>query len=264
MNTIVDLHDYDSVTSVKIEKSPYRSIIYCFSGKPTLDFGEKTMNLDAENYCVCKSDAEIEIASAENFSITVARILGGVFPFFNCETFSDENDGAIAFCLNRARECFLDNDSKTQPVLDALGNLIVCYVAFSYGKNSDAGLCEKIKNALAENYQNSSFEISAYLKNLPLSEDYLKRMFKKQYGVTPHDYLVKIRLERAKMMLSSVSRFDYTIKSVASSCGFNDPLYFSRLFKKRFNMSPLAYLHRFDKPSAKKKIPVGGVFEDDV
>ncbi len=264
MNTIVDLRDYDSVTSVKIEKSPYRSIIYCFSGKPTLDFGEKTMGLDAENYCICRSDSEIDITAAENFSITVARIKDVALPFFSSETFSDENGGAVAFCLNRARECFLDNDSKTQPVLDALGNLIVCYTAFSYGKNGKVGLCEKIKNALTENHQNSSFEISTYLKTLPLSEDYLKRMFKKQYGVTPHDFLVKIRLERAKMMLSSVNRFDYTIKSVALSCGFNDPLYFSRLFKKRFNMSPLAYLHRFDKPSAKKKIPVGGVFEDDV
>lgn len=264
MNTIVDLRDYNLATSVKIEKSPYRSIIYCFSGKPTLKFGDKSMGLSAENYCVCQSDTGVAIVGEENFSITVARIKDGVFPFFSSETFSDENGGTVAFCLNRARECFLNNDSKTQPVLDALGNLIVCYVAFSYCKNGDAGLCEKIKNALMENLQNSPFEISAYLKTLPLSEDYLKRKFKKQYGVTPHDYLIKIRLERAKMMLSSVNRFDYTVKSVALSCGFNDPLYFSRLFKKRFNMSPLAYLHRFDKPSTKKKIPVGGVFEDDV
>lgn len=264
MNTIVDLRDYNATTNVKIEKSPYRSVIYCFSGNPTLKFNGKTMGLNAENYCICQNDVAIEIDGNRNFSVTVAMIKDCVLPFLGCEIFSDENGGAIAFCLNRARECFLDNDSKKLPILDALGNLIVCYVAFSYGKKSDVGVCEVIKNTLAENLQNPSFEISVYLRTLSLSEDYLKRMFKKQYGITPHDYLIKIRLERAKIMLSSVNRFDYTIKSVALSCGFKDPLYFSRLFKKKFNTSPLAYMHRFDKPSVKKKIPVGAVVEDDV
>lgn len=264
MNTIVDLRDYNATTHVKIEKSLYRSVIYCYFGKLTLKLEGKTIGLNAKNYCVCPSDVAVEMEGIENFSVTAVMIKDCVLPFLGCEIFSDDKVGTIAFCLNRARECFLDNDSKKLSILDALGNLIVCYAAFSYGKKDDTGLCEIIKNTLTENIQNPSFEISAYLKTLPLSEDYLKRMFKKQYGVTPHDYLIKMRLERAKIMLSSVNRFDYTIKSVALSCGFNDPLYFSRLFKKKFNTSPLAYTHRFDKPSVKKKIPVGGVVEDDV
>lgn len=263
MNTIVDLRVYSAVSKLEIEKSAYRSIIYCFKGEAAINFGGNEIRIKEAEYLLTDG-CLITIKDGNDLSIAVVYLKDSVFPFVGCQKFVDENERPVSFCLVRAEEYFFSNDFKRRSILDALGNLVVGYVCYALDKQAGCDVCERIKTALNENISEASFKISAFLQTLPLSADYVKKLFKKQYGLTPHDYLIKLRLEKAKIMLSSADRFDYTIKKVSAACGFSDPLYFSRLFKKNFKLSPLAYSHRFDKPIKKKKVPVGGIFEDDV
>ncbi|MEW9701213.1 AraC family transcriptional regulator [Paenibacillus sp. SI8] len=66
---------------------------------------------------------------------------------------------------------------------------------------------------------------------------YLCKMFKKSTGLSPMQYLFKIRMERGKQLLAT----SMTIDQVASSVGFNDALYFSKQFRKWSGMAPSAY-----------------------
>lgn len=61
------------------------------------------------------------------------------------------------------------------------------------------------------------------------------RLFRKTMGVTPHNYMVIKRLDHALRLLVTSNK---TIAWVAKSCGYNDPLYFSKAFKRHFNISP--------------------------
>lgn len=67
---------------------------------------------------------------------------------------------------------------------------------------------------------------------------HLSRMFKRTTGLSPKQYLMQIRLERAQMLLSDTSM---PIDHVASAVGFNDPLYFSKKFKEWSGISPTQY-----------------------
>ena len=75
-----------------------------------------------------------------------------------------------------------------------------------------------------------------------LSPNYFLRLFKKEIGVTPKEYILQVRLEQAKSLLSGTS---LKISAVATACGFHDASYFSLFFKKRFGMTPLE--HRMNK-----------------
>ena len=81
------------------------------------------------------------------------------------------------------------------------------------------------------------------LENLPelagVSDTYLRRIFKKQYGTGPAGFVIRKRIALAKQLL--VSGENYTVAQVAGMSGFNDPLYFSRCFKKQFGLSPTQY-----------------------
>ncbi|MFD0698228.1 helix-turn-helix domain-containing protein [Paenibacillus sp. GCM10027628] len=66
---------------------------------------------------------------------------------------------------------------------------------------------------------------------------YLCKMFKQYIGLSPMQYLLKIRMERAKQLLET----SMTIDQVASSVGFNDALYFSKQFRKWNGVAPSAY-----------------------
>lgn len=96
----------------------------------------------------------------------------------------------------------------------------------------------RIINFLSENYeQRISLEQIAH--NMYLSPVYISKIFKEETGESPINYLIKIRLERAKELLqTSNSR---SIKSIAKQVGYDDVYHFSKLFKKYYGISPLYY-----------------------
>ena len=64
---------------------------------------------------------------------------------------------------------------------------------------------------------------------------YLSRRFKQHFGTTINSYLQQCRITHAKRLL----RFSrLSIEEIASTCGIEDPNYFSRLFKKIEGISP--------------------------
>lgn len=74
------------------------------------------------------------------------------------------------------------------------------------------------------------------------SAQHLNRVFRRVLGVTPLQYLTRMRLEQAAAMLAEG---DYTVAGVARTFGYDDAYYFSRLFKRRFGRSPAHFRDGF-------------------
>lgn len=70
--------------------------------------------------------------------------------------------------------------------------------------------------------------------------------FKKLTGVSPQQYLINFRLQKAKELIGHTS---LNIKQIASLAGFDNQLYFSRIFKKYENISPSGYMKRITSSS---------------
>jgi len=63
-------------------------------------------------------------------------------------------------------------------------------------------------------------------------------LFREHTGLTPNDYLLRFRINRAKEMLANTSA---DVQDVAAACGFSDSGYFVRMFKRHYGSTPLAY-----------------------
>ena len=68
-----------------------------------------------------------------------------------------------------------------------------------------------------------------------VNEDYLTRIFHREIGISPWEYLCLYRVHAAKVLLSSTA---LPIRDIAAETGFQDPAYFSRVFRKIAGMSP--------------------------
>ncbi|WP_248929192.1 AraC family transcriptional regulator [Paenibacillus hamazuiensis] len=75
--------------------------------------------------------------------------------------------------------------------------------------------------------------------NLGYNRAYLSTLFRKATGMTPITFLLKHRLEKARLLLRE--RQELTVEQIAASVGFHDPLYFSKQFKRWFGMAPTEY-----------------------
>ena len=69
-----------------------------------------------------------------------------------------------------------------------------------------------------------------------VSDTYFRKIFISDFGVSPKQYIIKKRLNHARNMLES-GDFVY-VYEVAEAVGYTDPLYFSRLFKKYYGITP--------------------------
>ena len=75
-------------------------------------------------------------------------------------------------------------------------------------------------------------------KILGIESSYFSRLFKSKIGMTPMEYLTRVRIEKAEQLLKFPP---YSVKNVAKAVGFSDPLYFSKMFKKHTGMNPTEF-----------------------
>lgn len=71
-----------------------------------------------------------------------------------------------------------------------------------------------------------------------LSASHFSSLFRKSTGMSPLDYFIHLKLQKACLLLYSTNM---KVKNVAVEIGYEDPYYFSRLFKKYMNVSPDQY-----------------------
>lgn len=70
------------------------------------------------------------------------------------------------------------------------------------------------------------------------SQRHFIRLFSEAYGIPPQKYLTSIRMRHACSLLKDT---EMNVTEICVQCGFNDPNYFSRIFKKNMGITPLQY-----------------------
>jgi AraC-like DNA-binding protein len=75
-------------------------------------------------------------------------------------------------------------------------------------------------------------------KKVNCSESHFSRLFKQETGTSPSDYIIKIRVDKAKKLLSSTAK---NATEIALMCGFSSTAHFSGTFKQLTGVSPLHF-----------------------
>lgn len=107
----------------------------------------------------------------------------------------------------------------------------------SYKRSKNIDLLEKVKNYIETNYMND-ISLDNLAQYVSMSSFYLSRIFSKAYDTNIKEYIIKIRMERAKGMLIEGNK---SVKQIAFEVGYLDQNYFSKAFKKYTNISPKEY-----------------------
>lgn len=96
---------------------------------------------------------------------------------------------------------------------------------------ADDSLKKTLSEHIERNIENPAFCLSGLAGDIGYNAAYLSTLFKKLFGLNFRDYLLDLRLERAKILLLSTQMKSY---EVAQAIGIDDPNYLSALFKRKF------------------------------
>ncbi len=171
--------------------------------------------------------------SMENLRVLTIDLLNGAFKLLNEAGKADPTrlDEAyrLAFaaqslsdCQDIARENLLTAHAQIEEARASSGNQLI------------EGACDYI----AAHYADPDMSLNAAAAHVFVSPTYLSILFKKKLGITFIDYLINLRLEKAKQLLRDTAKRTY---EVASETGYGDPQYFSVCFKKFTGLTPTEY-----------------------
>ena len=99
-------------------------------------------------------------------------------------------------------------------------------------------LAENAKQYIADHYSESTLSVDEICSHLGVGTSYFSSVFKKETGVSFVTYLTEVRMNEAQKLLDTTDEKSYII---AGMVGYEEPNYFSYVFKKHFGISPSKY-----------------------
>jgi AraC-like DNA-binding protein len=122
-------------------------------------------------------------------------------------------------------------------VMQILG-LLTSVSMYDYRDNDNLGMLVSKAKFLIQESLEKHIDMEQMVKSLPMGYSSFRKAFKKFTGESPTQYHLNLRLNRAKNLLLSTT---LNITEVAYQTGFDSVFYFSKLFKKKFGISPKFY-----------------------
>ena len=192
------------------------------------------------------SDTNTAVILPQGQSYTLYRDKEGFFPLINfeCTNYHSDtftliplkNTHYIKMCFDEMQKLFLSGRSnprlmsKFYDIIDHLIN------AANPEQISLSNAIKYIENNFRSNITNLDLA-----KECMISEEYFRKLFKKKYGISPKQYIVNMRISKAKQMLIEGI---YKVNAIGEKCGFLNPYHFSRFFKQKVGVTPLEYMNK--------------------
>jgi AraC-like DNA-binding protein len=262
MNTLVDVSKIGNIAVVKKLNSLFSKVFgmkLCFyrldseNDKSILDDKEQLKKLFGSSASsLCKdikkaiNKKELIISSAANQHkrvILPVMVRKKVYGFALTDEFTSKKNAN-----SKKKEIGVLDDSKIKELcsfLEEFVNFIFSSkfeeIVFLNSDMSQTHLQESIAKAIdyiKENYYRPNLSLSEVSEAVNLSPYYFSHQFKKEYNTTFIEFVTKIRLEAALKLLKDMR---LSVAQVSFAVGYQDPNYFSKVFKKWMNISPQEY-----------------------
>ena len=147
-----------------------------------------------------------------------------------------ENYNIVSAALDELLDSEFNHGEFYFRALSTLFHLISLFVK---EKGSEGNLATSLvgsaKKIILENFNNENFSVSTIHEELYVSDTYLRKLFKRETGMTLQAFLINRRLSKAADLLRNS---DYSVFDLCCAVGYSDEIHFIRAFKKKYGVPP--------------------------
>ncbi len=229
-------------------------LIYCLEGQGVIDIMDNRIELKPNSYYIIPPEVIHDYYAVQNdpWSIYWVHFTGpqaeNLFTKFN----ENSTTAARFISFEERRVNLFENlmevledgySSKNIEFVNiSLWQLLGSFIFSNYfteiGKEKVEGDIITSSIKYMKEHMDNILKVEAIASHLNYSSSHFFSLFKKRTGYSPIQYFNHLKIQRACQYLSFT---DMSVKEISFSLGYEDPLYFSRLFKKTMNISPLHY-----------------------
>ena len=146
----------------------------------------------------------------------------------------DDEEATVGRLMGIMRNYFIRKRPNSDNFCTSIQRAIQDYMIGAVDRKPSRELMD-LAELMRNNINNPGFSVSEALDELHQTRSYSRRLFKAAYGCSPTAYLTQLRIGVAKLYLLSEDR---SVSEVAFLCGFQDPKYFTRIFRQKTGMTP--------------------------
>ena len=160
------------------------------------------------------------------------------------QLFTDDSDKSVETLMLMANRIFHKREPGSRAMTEALGAAVVQWLLGRGRSPAVDGRVEQLQSLLADSFTNPELSLAAAMDTCGYCRDHLRRLFRKETGISPQEYLTNLRLGYAKKLMRENASLHYSIGEISTMSGFYDSGYFSRLFKRTEGITPREYAER--------------------
>ena len=158
------------------------------------------------------------------------RVAADIFP--EVLRLLDEMDALNSSCQPGAKTLLISNFARVMLLFSRH-----CHWSGTPGQSTYIDRLSKLLSELERDFH-KEWNLEKMARFCTMSVSNFRQAFHKYTGCSPIDYLLKLRLTKAAVMLSTSGK---RLDMIAAECGFSDVNYFSRQFKNHYNIVPSQY-----------------------
>lgn len=245
MNTILFVGEHARTYNVHWHSHDVWELVYCTGGEGEFRFEEgDVIPYRAGEAVAIPPHMRHANFSRDGFTNIHLTLDDPSFPFRTAFRVMDDSLRHLENAFREAKFYYISDIRRRELLLAALGELISGYMVVYHSNSGYSPPVEQLRGLIINHYAEPDFALEAAIRAQPFHYDYLRKLFKKEMGVTPLEYLTGLRMKKAEILLSSLWTREYSVGEIAELCGYDNALYFSRVFRKRFGCSPTQYAHK--------------------
>ena len=251
--------EYDSIHTInfvlesgekpfdKLKAESVYKIYYVKSGKGRIHTfgrvseifeGEIFFTFPAVPFCIesCEDLSYMYISflgTRANMILDMYNIRADNFIFKDCKDIESHWSNCLGFSSELSD---MSSESALLYAFACIGKTLSATSAYEKNKEETVSV---VKKYIDDNFCDANISLEKIGKNVNYNEKYISSLFKTYLKIGVIDYINTLRMQYACTLMQQGYK---SIKDISNMCGYKDPNYFSRIFKKRMGISPREYI----------------------